>query len=125
MKVDSSGSKILPNNGTAPAYFSNSFCLPTLPLGWHGAYAHHGIPFLAAIEKGSILATQFHPELSAEWGLSLVKRWLYGPPSSPLTFFPSRSLASSEDTKKAKHTHSLRRVIPCLDVCDGRVVKGM
>ena len=31
---------------------------------------------VAAIERGPILACQFHPELSGKWGASLIERWL-------------------------------------------------
>ncbi len=58
------------------AYFANSYCLPAAPEGWSPAYVEHGIRFVAAMEKGSLLACQFHPELSGAWGLSLLKRWL-------------------------------------------------
>jgi len=58
------------------AYFANSYCLRNVPAGWRGAYTTHGAPFVAALERGALLACQFHPELSGEWGLALMKRWL-------------------------------------------------
>lgn len=58
------------------AYFANSFRINTLPAGWRGATAHHGEPFIAAIERGPVLACQFHPELSGPFGQALVHRWL-------------------------------------------------
>ncbi len=58
------------------AYFANSFCLRRIPEGWTGAYSVHGAPFVAALEKGRLLACQLHPELSGAWGLGLIKRWL-------------------------------------------------
>jgi imidazole glycerol-phosphate synthase subunit HisH len=57
-------------------YFANSYRLEELPDGWSGAFSHHGGRFLAAMEKGDLLACQFHPELSGDWGLKLMKRWL-------------------------------------------------
>ncbi len=57
-------------------YFANSYCLDEIPDGWRGATADHGGPFVAALERGRILACQFHPELSGEWGLALLRRWL-------------------------------------------------
>lgn len=58
------------------AYFANSFRLESVPTGWHGAVADHGGPVVAAVERGAILACQFHPELSAAYGQRLVVRWL-------------------------------------------------
>lgn len=58
------------------AYFANSYCAPQRPEGWTCAITTHGIPFVAAMEKGALLACQFHPELSGEWGLGLLQRWL-------------------------------------------------
>lgn len=58
------------------AYFANSYRLPEAPAGWSAARAEHGGPFIAALEKGALLACQFHPELSGPWGLALLDRWL-------------------------------------------------
>ena len=40
------------------------------------ATSDHGGPFLAAVERGPLLACQFHPELSGAWGAALIGRWL-------------------------------------------------
>jgi len=58
------------------AYFANSYKLDSIPQGWAGALADHGGPFVAALERGAVLACQFHPELSGRWGLDLLQRWL-------------------------------------------------
>jgi imidazole glycerol phosphate synthase glutamine amidotransferase subunit len=58
------------------AWFANSFCLPAAPTGWAAAWAEHGGPFVAAMEKGPLLACQFHPELSGAWGAALLERWV-------------------------------------------------
>ena len=58
------------------AYFANSYKLDAVPDGWNGAMADHGGEFVAAIERGAVLACQFHPELSGTWGQTLVERWL-------------------------------------------------
>ncbi len=58
------------------AYFANSYCLRTPPAGWHAALADYGGPFVAALERGPLLACQFHPELSGAWGQALLQRWL-------------------------------------------------
>jgi imidazole glycerol phosphate synthase glutamine amidotransferase subunit len=58
------------------AYFANSFRLAEPPAGWHVATADYGGAFVAAIERGKILACQFHPELSGPWGQALLSRFL-------------------------------------------------
>ncbi|MCP4246745.1 MAG: imidazole glycerol phosphate synthase subunit HisH, partial [bacterium] len=58
------------------AYFANSYRLVECPTGWRAAYADHGGRFVAALERGPLLACQFHPELSGSWGIALLGRWL-------------------------------------------------
>lgn len=58
------------------AYFANSYRFEETPRGWQGSTAAYGSPFVAAMERGKLLACQFHPELSGEWGSSLLARWL-------------------------------------------------
>jgi imidazole glycerol phosphate synthase glutamine amidotransferase subunit len=58
------------------AYFANSFRLAVEPAGWRAAWADHGGPLVASLERGPQLACQFHPELSGGWGHALLGRWL-------------------------------------------------
>jgi imidazole glycerol-phosphate synthase subunit HisH len=58
------------------AYFANSYRIDRLPEGWAGSNTDHGGTFVSALEKGDVLACQFHPELSGEWGARLLDRWL-------------------------------------------------
>ncbi|GAB4296269.1 MAG: imidazole glycerol phosphate synthase subunit HisH [Myxococcota bacterium] len=58
------------------AYFANSYRLEKAPDGWRAAYSVYGGKFVAALERGNILACQFHPELSGNYGLDLIRRWL-------------------------------------------------
>ncbi|MFN3240343.1 MAG: imidazole glycerol phosphate synthase subunit HisH [Planctomycetota bacterium] len=62
---------------TGQAYFANSYALPAEErAGWRQATCTHGIPFVAAAERGPVLLCQFHPELSGAWGHDLLQRWL-------------------------------------------------
>jgi imidazole glycerol-phosphate synthase subunit HisH len=36
----------------------------------------HGEPFVSAVERGSVSATQFHPEKSGDAGATLLENWL-------------------------------------------------
>lgn len=70
------------------AYFANSYRLPRAPEGWVASWSDHAGPFVAAIQRGPVLACQFHPELSGPFGASLIRRWLeWSPPATP----PSRA----------------------------------
>jgi imidazole glycerol phosphate synthase glutamine amidotransferase subunit len=58
------------------AYFAHSFRLKEPPPGWSAAFSEHGGRFVAALERGDVLACQFHPELSGRWGSELISQWL-------------------------------------------------
>ncbi len=56
-------------------YFVHSY-YPVITEGEQSvAWCEYGIPFAAAIERGSIWATQFHPEKSQRWGLRLLENF--------------------------------------------------
>ncbi len=63
-------------------YFANSYRFESVPPDLACARAVHGAPFVAAFERGSLLACQFHPELSGRFGLGLLEAWLKGGASS-------------------------------------------
>lgn len=90
------------------AYYAHSYRIERAPAGWAAAWSTHGAPFVAALERGRVLACQLHPELSGAWGLELLRRWLEGVPALPQPPGPVGP-----------------RIIPCLDVSAGRVVKGV
>ena len=62
------------------AYFANSYRLADAPEDWNTAWSDHGGAFVAALEKGDVVACQFHPELSGSWGQDLLARWVDGRP---------------------------------------------
>ena len=65
------------------AYYANSYRLVEAPPGWAVASSDHGGEFVAAVERGAVLACQFHPELSGAWGAALLRRWLDGAEVTP------------------------------------------
>jgi len=100
----SSGWRI-PNVGWCQAggdwfYFTHSYYLP--PDEATTRVARAAVPFAAAIERGGIVGTQFHPEKSGAAGMEWLRAFL-----------------------AAKKPEPLRRLIACLDVRAGRVVKGV
>jgi len=58
------------------AYYANSYRLGESPDGWDPSWTDHGGRFVAAIQRGPVLACQFHPELSGPWGAALLQRWI-------------------------------------------------
>lgn len=64
----------------------------------------YGIEFVSSIQKGNLVATQFHPEKSGRAGLQLLKNFLYAHSDQV------QEIASDGSTKLAK------RIIACLDV---------
>ena len=109
------------------AYYSNSYraAAPMVePSTWLVARSDHAGPFVAAVEQGPILACQFHPELSGTWGLELLARWLR---AAELPCSPSAHALRGKDVPpvSALAHRVTRRIIPCLDVNSGRVVKGI
>ncbi|MBI1382760.1 MAG: imidazole glycerol phosphate synthase subunit HisH [Planctomycetaceae bacterium] len=58
------------------AAFAHSYRLTEAPVGWTAAWCERGERFIAALERGAVLACQFHPELSGDLGARLLARWL-------------------------------------------------
>jgi len=55
-------------------YYANSFALARAPRGFLVAWSEHGRRFVGALERGNLVACQFHPELSGPFGLALLAR---------------------------------------------------
>jgi imidazole glycerol-phosphate synthase subunit HisH len=61
---------------TAPCvYFVHSYCMADVSPEWTSATCTYGQTFTAAIERGNVMATQFHPEKSGEAGLNMLRRF--------------------------------------------------
>jgi glutamine amidotransferase len=48
---------------------------PIAPAPMTVAWCEYGVTFAAAIERGGLYATQFHPEKSQQWGLRLLENF--------------------------------------------------
>ncbi|MEV1146655.1 imidazole glycerol phosphate synthase subunit HisH [Micromonospora sp. NPDC049799] len=61
-------------------YFVHSYAVNDVTglaaAGARVTVAHHGSDFVAAVERGSLSAAQFHPEKSADTGAALLRNWL-------------------------------------------------
>ncbi|MDQ6650349.1 MAG: imidazole glycerol phosphate synthase subunit HisH [Actinomycetota bacterium] len=56
-------------------YFVHSYAATAAP-GAQVTYAEHGERFVAAVERGPLAATQFHPEKSGDAGAHLLANWV-------------------------------------------------
>ncbi|MGC0273471.1 imidazole glycerol phosphate synthase subunit HisH [Pseudactinotalea sp. Z1739] len=62
-------------------YFVHSYAARSAPAHLRTTWSTHGSPerntrFVAAVENGSLSATQFHPEKSGAAGAALLRNWL-------------------------------------------------
>ncbi len=65
---------------------------------------NYGYEFVSGIQKGNIIATQFHPEKSGTSGLKVLQNFLRTEPK-PVAF-----------TRQSRETRLAKRIIACLDV---------
>lgn len=56
-------------------YFLHSYFYEAADAAHTIATAHYGIEFTAAIRRENIVATQFHPEKSHDWGIAVLKNF--------------------------------------------------
>ncbi len=69
------GSRLLEGLDGASFYFVHSYAAKVAPSDSITSWSEYGEPFIAAIERGPISATQFHPEKSSANGARLIKNW--------------------------------------------------
>uniref|UniRef100_A0A7S0V8H8 Imidazole glycerol phosphate synthase hisHF n=1 Tax=Polytomella parva TaxID=51329 RepID=A0A7S0V8H8_9CHLO len=112
LNVRNPSALLLSDVGARRVYYVHSFrATPSSRNGdWVLATSPYGGDFVAAVNKGNVSATQFHPEKSGRTGLDVLGRFLdptVAPTSSPSLSSPSSSSSA---------TGLARRVIACLDV---------
>jgi len=111
-------------SGTAA--FANSYYLPSPPSGWRAAWTTHGARFVSMLAQGRTLACQFHPELSGPFGMGLIQDWLSGELQVGADGGAGHGGAAADKGEdRAVWKEVAPRIVPCLDVKDGRVVKGI
>ncbi len=91
-------------HGDEKFYFVHSYHVVPETDEWVLTATDYGYEFVSAIQKGSIIATQFHPEKSGKAGLALLANFL---DATRAAIIPA---AAPEPTRLAK------RIIACLDV---------
>jgi len=90
--------------GTEKVYFVHSFHVVSDDPSVILTTTDYGYEFVSSIQKGNIIATQFHPEKSGTTGLKLLENFLRGEQKG---LWPPSVL---------KHTKLAKRIIACLDV---------
>jgi imidazole glycerol-phosphate synthase subunit HisH len=71
-----STSELFADLSTERFYFVHSYAAKTPIKAGVNTFCTYGERFLAAIENGPLVATQFHPEKSGEAGLALISHWI-------------------------------------------------
>ena len=120
----------------AQAYFTHSYVAPDSDATV--AITEHGVPFASVVEHGLVFGAQFHPEKSGETGLQMLRNFLDVASS---TGIGNRESASRRRPRRSTMTTFRfpppdlptpggalmlsKRIIACLDVRDGQVVKGI
>jgi len=108
------GSALFPTGfcSNEKVYFVHSYALQPNAAGvcdWILATTDYGDEFVSVVQKGNIVATQFHPEKSGQMGLKLINNFLSNFPIAADTIPHELQIASD-------CTHLGRRIISCLDV---------
>lgn len=90
--------------GDEKFYFVHSFHVDPRDRDIVLTTTDYGYPFVSSIQKGNIIATQFHPEKSGDAGLRVLKNFL------------DRSTAVSKPIEVSGPTELAKRIVACLDV---------
>src|SRR4051794_25262616 len=107
----------------AQAYFTHSFAAP---IGEATAATTSTGPntFASVVERGNIFGLQFHPEKSGDAGLAMLRNFCRSAPDVAPDVAYDDLISAPKNDAKSTH-HASKRIIACLDVRDGQVVKGV
>ncbi|EFJ41811.1 hypothetical protein VOLCADRAFT_67859 [Volvox carteri f. nagariensis] len=112
------GSALLDGVGDRRVYYVHSYRSATpSPANseWVLATTQYGGEFVAAVNRGSVSAVQFHPEKSGATGLDILAGFLH-PKEAVAARQAAKEAASSPASPPSGPSGLARRVIACLDV---------
>lgn len=102
------------NRAQGKVFFVHSYAVPLDDLcttDWVLTTTDYGCEFVSAVQRGNIIATQFHPEKSGRFGLSILKRFVdIAPVGNDHVNVGQEFLPAHLPTQLA------HRVIACMDV---------
>ena len=90
--------------GEEKFYFVHSYHIVPEDEGIILCTTDYGYEFVSAVQKGNLIATQFHPEKSGQAGLKILKNFLEAP------------LPAVRPPRVPAKTSLARRIVACLDV---------
>eukprot|EP00038_Savillea_parva_P007560 m.170995 g.170995 ORF g.170995 m.170995 type:complete len:547 (-) comp13317_c0_seq1:855-2495(-) len=107
-------STILEPGTTQRYYFVHSFIAPPTAENsdWILTTTDYGEQFISSIQKGNVLATQFHPEKSGAAGVDVYRRFIFADSMTP----SADACAKMTIDPNPSPTALAPRVIACLDV---------
>mmetsp|Transcript_1399 Transcript_1399/g.3985 ORF Transcript_1399/g.3985 Transcript_1399/m.3985 type:complete len:560 (-) Transcript_1399:366-2045(-) len=96
-------------------YFVHSFHVPLAENlhEWVLTTTSYGTDYVSSVQKGRVMATQFHPEKSSRVGLKILDNYLRGVGGSSADAAPPPPLAKAMPRPR---TAPRKRVVACLDV---------
>jgi glutamine amidotransferase/cyclase len=96
-------------------YFVHSFHVPLTDdlHEWTLTTTTYGIDYVSAVQRGNVLATQFHPEKSSRVGLAILDNHLRAVAAKTCAPPPPPPLAQA---RVRPRTRPRKRVVACLDV---------
>jgi imidazole glycerol-phosphate synthase subunit HisF len=101
----------------AQAYFTHSYAAPVGPSAV-ATTTHGPATFASAVEDGRVFGLQFHPEKSSDAGLAMLRNFVARTRGEVVA-------AAGAVSRSTAPPPASRRIIACLDVRDGGVVKGV
>ena len=105
---------VVENRASGKVFFVHSYAilLDNVQItDWVLATTNYGCEFVSAVQRGNIIATQFHPEKSGRFGLEILKRFVNITPVKNDEVLVGVELLPAKIPTQLAH-----RVIACMDV---------
>ncbi|KAG8458516.1 hypothetical protein KFE25_003051 [Diacronema lutheri] len=96
-------------------YYVHSYYVPMADElhDWILTTTTYGVDYVSAVQRGNVLATQFHPEKSSKTGLAILDNHLRAVAAGAAV---PRAPPALESVRASAQTRPRKRVVACLDV---------